>query len=160
MDFRLSMYSCCSEKMHTFSKKFPIFCYFNGKDQDVIARCSINWNWYPARIIDIDFHNEFYLVHFHGWDDAYNEWLPPEDIHNNNIHNSSEWSDDWTDSFSEMNEDCHYYFYRINVILTLHMISNIYRTIQQIIDHLIDIYLILIIIMFVVIVMLTILIMT
>lgn len=127
------------------------------KDQDVMARCTINLHWYPAQIIDTDSKNDFYFVHFYGWDDAYDEWLSAEDIRVINSHNSKEWFEDWTDSSSEMYYDDRFCEYNDDLVS---YVNNICRTAQDTINHISETYLtlIMIILMFLTMVMLMIII--
>lgn len=160
MQFKLSMCSACAAYFSVqivvifLISNFSNFCLFvDCKDQDVLARCTLNQRWYSARIVDIDIQNDVYFVHFYGWDDACNEWVSADDIEIDDFADSGEWTEDWADPpGEEMFDDDDYY--SNDAILGTRMFD-IFRTVQQTANHITEIYLILIMIvlMFVVMVM-------
>lgn len=83
-------------------------------------------------------------MHFHGWDDAYDEWLTSDDMRADDNATRGEWSEYWADpSAEEMFDDD--YFYRNDVVLVARMLD-MYRTVQQMVNHTAEIYSILIVI--------------
>lgn len=124
---------------------------FVGENPDVIARCTVNGHWYSAQMIAVDYQTNSGFVHYRGWDNTYDEWLPAEHIRIKHAGDFNEGHEYWSNSFDHNDDD--YYDQPPDYLLSY--VLKIHKTFEQVVKHMTGVFVtvIIIIMLFVVLLM-------